>query len=668
MSLKRLIKPTRGVALLTAVMFALILLAVARGMLYLRVGMGSEHEELKRRAEQASLAGLEYAKSQLAKKNDWAGNDPLGTTVDSSELKVVESAGNVIGLMQFEDGGKAQFRIRFNAQDGPDGADAKDDPNSDFFVNHKWLSANNLTGNSTVLVPAVDDNFRANTGVDAKSKLPPHAVLIQVEGRAGPSIDGLSFAQPNATVSGFVVGTKAGAVLKTVLQEQDVNAVLQSRAGLQLEKSGEFLVKNVDGSSSAIRSKGLVDLVDGANLVMPNKGTVYCSGGASGFSGSYDSSQVTIKDEASTGSDLLNIDWGDLAALENPDEIYAGVYVMWPQLGSDPPSLHYYNMSYKQYLEDVYLPMVTTGKITNEGTRVEEHFENVSPPQDPDSGGRGDGAHIKIESNAITVVNDLKIVNTTSSDGKTVEDFVVIPLDNPSCDGEEDLKTRGEDGTPYARPKEMGRVAKPGTAVGMELTPGAGTGATAPVTKPVGDARLSINIIDSTISTAGNMMLKGSTLSLANATLRGEKNLLLNTPSLSVQGSGADQSNLSLYFKNDILISTDSMVDLSGGAQSTAYGSFAVNGTIYSWGDIKIRTAPSSGGDGASGGAYSVTGSMIAFGRDLITGEPSNNKGNVSIAATSTTLTFDPAASAGIVDPNYLAEHAVLATTSFELR
>ncbi len=619
----------RGIALLTAVMIALVMSVVARGILHLQIGLTSQQNQLEKRARLAATSGLEYAKSQLAKDTKWKGSDTRGTTVDNGRLTIKEQDGVVIGLMRFEDGGQAQFRIRFNAQDGSGGVDDLGDPSDGYFVDNLYLSMNNLGRSSEADLPRVRSNFKADPS-ESDGKVPGRSVLIQVEGRAGQGIDGLSPAQPNATPSGHVTQASAQAVLKAKLPETTENAVLQTAGNIDFS-GGQLEVSSADTASPAIRSKKKItaqhsDSTGDAPLSMPGGGNVYCQDGALGLTALYDSNQVTVREEL-PNNDLLQISWDQVEKAGPGYQINAGVYVLWPGIPSasmtdGAPELHYYDMSYQEYRSNIYEPYILQGTLPpDQGVVVNTYFTNT--------GGEGhgptsDAPKVRVTNNQIFISGDLTIAKTSNTG-----DFALIPLcDAPLSSSE-------------PRPP-LSAAAADGKTVDIQ-----------------GGDPLTINIMNSKVQAQGDLVLKGAVLNVNDTTLIGEQNLILNTKSLSVTGSGSDETNLSLYFKGDVTVSTLSTASGPLGTAGDTYGDFSIAGTVYSWGDI-LADVGSQGG-----GKFEFRGTMVAYGGNPDDPrDPNSNKGGFRLLADSAKLIYDPTTVTQVVSPEDLGNSIVFTAAS----
>lgn len=606
-------------------MIALILSVIARGILHLQLGLSSQQSLLEKRARLAATSGLEYAKSQLAKDTQWKGTDARGTTVDNGRLTVKEKDGVVIGLMRFGDGGQAQFRIRFNAQDGSGGFDDLGDPSDDYFVDNLYLSMNNLGRSSEASFPKVRPNFTADLS-ESDGKVPGRSVLLQVEGRAGKGIDGLTAAQPNAAPSGPVTQASAQAVLKAKLPETNENSILQTAGDIRFSGS-ELHASSADSTPPAIRSKKKIkaERSDGggeAQLSMRGGGNVYCQDGVLGLSALYDSNQVTVQEEL-PNNDLLQISWEQVEKAGSGYQINAGVYVLWPPLQSTqstPAELHYYDMSYDEYRRTIYLPMVQSGQLpSNPGVVVDTNFSNTGGTAFNSGGGSG---LVQVRGNNISIGCDLKIAPTSQTG-----DFAVIPLSDAPLNSSE--------------PQAPQNLVK-------------GDGG---IVEVRGGDPLTVNITGAKVQTKGDLVLKGATLNVTDATLLGEQNLILNTTSLSVTGSGSDETNLSLYFKGNVTMSTRSKG--FGTQKEETYGDFSIAGTVYSWGDILADV----GGQG--GGKFEFRGTMVAYGGNPEEPrEPGSVKGGFTLLADAAQLIYDPTTVTQLVSPEDLGSSIVFSATS----
>jgi hypothetical protein len=619
----------RGIALLTAVMFALVMSVVARGIMKLTLGAQSQQSVYEKRARQAAISGMEYARSQLAKESDWRGADPLRKTIDSPTFVVEEVDGNVVGRITYPDGGRAQFRIRFNGQDGPAGFDDRDDPEAAFVIDNSLLSVNNLNKSGQVDLPQIDGNYAAMTG-SSQGKVPAHAVLVQVEGRAGLGIDGMTGI--NSAPSGYVRVVRLEAMLRATLAQQSGPAVLQSAGNIAIRVEEEVDVSSADDTDPSIRSKQSI-AVNGpmgslGDLTMED-GHVYSLDSA--LSANYDPSEVTVHDEAPSSS-FLELTWDQVNKPgEEAVELAGGVYVLWPPettgggsgfTGPPDPGakLHYYDMSYDQYLQEIHLPYVMMGILPpNEGLVVSQDMSETRPAGDAGQHPNG----ILINDSEITINEDIAVVESTG--GHT--DFAVIPLSDA--------------------PMGSSQPKAPATA-----TTTSGTSASIYGADP-----LTVNISGSRIYSQGRMVFKGADIQVSQATLIGESGLTLNTGDLSVVG---DEQNLSLYFKGDI--------EMSSYGMNEQYGDFDITGTVYSWGNVYAYLSEP-GPTMAGSGLFGFRGTMVAYGGDPANGTPgAQSPGEISVLARRSELIYDPTTVTQLVDPEDLGQDLVLTSTSIWIR
>jgi hypothetical protein len=607
----------RGIALLTAVMFALVMSVVARAVIALNTGAASQQAIYEKRARQAARSGLEYARSQLARDADWKGDDPRGRTVDTASLVVEERDGNVVGKLSFSDGGKAQFRLRFNGQDGAGGFDGRENPESSFWIDHKLLSINNLGESSERDEPEIDDSF-AVVPDTACGQVPAHAVLLQVEGRAGPGLDALGQTL-NGQPSGYLSTAQLGSVMKLAVEQQAGPAVLQAGGTVVVKSENPVLVGSTESDGPSLRTKqtmAIEDLVGGTGTLTMEDGDVYTADGA--LSANYDSAEITVHEE-DAAADFMELTW-DQVAKPDPEhsvDLKAGVYVLWPpdttggSGTNDPPpsgaTLHYYDMSYNQYMMEIHAPYVMLGQLPpNEGEIVSQDFSGQRGG-DQSAGPPTNG--ISIDGGQISIVADVAV--TESDLGNT--DFAIRPLNDVQMSA----------GDP-----------PPGSTIG-------GGNSQEP---------LVLNIDNSRVYTQGRMIVQGGQVNAEGATLIGESGLIFNAPELTVTG---DEQNLSLYFKGDILLSS-----FRGG--SSDYGDFDITGTVYTWGGITAGMA----GFGAPGGDLRFQGNMVAFGGEPGANSPGTSGGNVLLAVSSAELIYDPTSVAQVVDPETMGEQVTLSSLS----
>lgn len=173
-------------------------------------------------ALQAAQSGMDYAITQLQLNKAWRG-DSNAKYWDSgsseatyrkissdSGVQVVESYGNVIGLMESRSGQKAAFRIKFNYEDSSDDVKKKtpcsrfaaggaEEPKPAISIDMPYVSINNLNNKTEALAYRANTNGKGiaeNThnlelaGHDEMIRsyanhVPPERICLIVEGLAG---------------------------------------------------------------------------------------------------------------------------------------------------------------------------------------------------------------------------------------------------------------------------------------------------------------------------------------------------------------------------------------------------------------------------------------------------------------------------------------------------
>ena len=620
----------RGVALLMAMMFAMLMGVVARGIFRLTLGAQSRQTFYQERARQAALSGLEYARSQFARESDWKGDSPIGTTISTEGLVVREVNGNVFGLVIYPDGGKAQFRIRFNHQDGPGGSDGLPNPPSGSKILSKILSINNLEPNAPVEVPGQDSNFQVDQSKPKKGTVPAHSAWIQVEGRAGTGVDQLTTSTISSEPSGFVDTVEVESILKVELDEPMAPAVLQSAGDLDLTTVDGVTIESLDDSSPAIRSKQSISVHTPENadgLLEMEDGHVYARD--SDLRANYDPNELTLHSEQAS-ADLSNLKWEQVTKPSGATSLKlpAGTYVLWPPLSvnGEPPTspngvLHYYEMDYPTYIERIHNPYIQIGKLPPPGAL---QGITLSPSlAELKTGAEQSPGALKIDLNKVHVNQDL-IINPV---GK-VDDFAVIPLFHGAMKSD-----------------EMGNVL---TAAAF----------TTESVKPTDGGGLQLQINSARIQSQGDMIFKGGSIEARGATLIGESNLEFNTPSLSVT---AGESNISLYFKGDINLS-------SFNKANEKYGMMKLAGIIYSWGNVNILTGEDAKAYDAWGNLDFI-GSLVAYGGDPLSEEPGQNeKGAISVVSKSAKITYDPTTVGQLSSPEELNQATLITSVGSWIR
>ncbi|MFA5505230.1 MAG: hypothetical protein WC423_07375 [Vulcanimicrobiota bacterium] len=189
----------RGIVLISVVFIAILIsMYVVSAHILNRSRFGGMKQTAENRlAEEAARSGLEYALARLEENPEWKGA-LNAVTVDTPELVVVEDRGNVIGILR-TDVGTAQFRLRFNYQDGSGGGDDMDDPSSAMSFDSPHISLNNLTGGSDQPLYLGDGSgYSASSPVGVVKQ---GTVALAVEGRVSRELEQAGSSNPNPTLS-----------------------------------------------------------------------------------------------------------------------------------------------------------------------------------------------------------------------------------------------------------------------------------------------------------------------------------------------------------------------------------------------------------------------------------------------------------------------------------
>ncbi|MBT9582948.1 hypothetical protein IV102_06335 [bacterium] len=305
-------------------------------------------------AHRAARSGIAYALARIKADPQWRGNDN-GTVVNEPDLIVVEKDGNVIGLLK-QGGLAAQFRIRFNYQDGPGGGDGLADPTG-LEIQVPLVSFNNLLGNSAKPVPKADGSgFSVPATPVTHTTLQPHTVYLVCEGRCGDWLRNASDTNPNPAepTFGSVTRARIETAYKVTNLGQPVTAAVAASASSFITQIGPDVIGEnnsliLDSSVSSVmgRLRSRDDMTvqggDTDNLTAPQSGERRVRATKT-FSGAA-STTVTAQTELESDG-LYSIQWSDVhqAAPGPSNQIQAGVYTVWQD-----GTLHYYDMDLASY-------------------------------------------------------------------------------------------------------------------------------------------------------------------------------------------------------------------------------------------------------------------------------------------------------------------------------
>lgn len=449
----------RAFVLLSSLMLAVVMVmfvaaAVELGPGGLRFGRSGQERVS---SEQAARSGLDYCLAQLRLDPNWRG-DKNSTTVSRPDFVVSESFGNVVGLIRAEDGNWVQFRVRFNFQDGPGGADNfAADPA--FAVDHPYVSFNNLLATLPAGVPRADGSgYRVTSSSQTAFQLPGGCASLAVEGRSG-----LRGAEP-ATPWVLFAATGPRVVVEAVFQRntQAVTQTFQPSGSMAGKDFRVELDKNVGTVSVTaaqptdtprLRAKSAAAVTGGAaqNYLSP-QGEVRTKAGVLGAA--YDASQTSVVPEPLIDP-YFQLAWNQVKKASSSGPVLkGGTYVWW-----DDGSLHYYDMSYSDYVNYMQDPanvndpgttpvlpttvqfvdqdglkmMIVSGDVYVEGSDlgvtemavIPRNGAADAPPGDPEEGGGAAGVKafaIDASTNPTLIVNFLQQSGQPGSGGFELRD------------------------------------------------------------------------------------------------------------------------------------------------------------------------------------------------------------------------------------------------------
>ena len=346
----------RGIVLLSILVLTLLTTFFIGALIQmnpsrLRRTVHSERHDL---AGAAAKAGVEYALARLSQDPHWRG-EGSGLTVDSPGLVVREDQGNVWGWVRPGEGEWAGFRLRFNYQDGENGADGLPQPSRS--MNYSGISVNNITGASEKLLPIGDGpsfSFQGRTGYP----VPEYSVALLVQGFVGPGISpqNLDIAE-RASGSELVFREVEGLYKVSRLTDSLLDgAVLQAGADSEFvlgASGGEgkgYLRLMADGQIARMRTKGNSTIRQGVGKsaefnFYPDVDAEVRVGGS--FQAKHNK---TFSQKPELPNDvMLKVEWSKVSNSSQTDRmtIPGGVYAV-----SDAGSterVKYYPMSFKEY-------------------------------------------------------------------------------------------------------------------------------------------------------------------------------------------------------------------------------------------------------------------------------------------------------------------------------
>jgi hypothetical protein len=341
----------RGIVLISVIFISVLIgMYMVSATILNRSRFGGMRQTAESRlAEEAARSGLEYALARLEENPNWRGGLNT-TTVNTPDLIVVEDEGNVVGIMK-TGAGTAQFRLRFNHQNGSGGTDNMDDPSGPMLFDSPHISQNNLTGRSDALL-YYGDGVGNSASTVAPNVVEPGAVALVVEGRVSRGFDQATAANPNPSVSRVLSARVVEGFyrVKSVTSEQLTDAV--GMAG------GKFDAKLYDGTARML----LGDTRDTGNpTIRVRGGDMTVEDVDSGSDGTVDGTngEIRVGSGSNVNADLATgigteveqtndhfyqLVWDDVTQPSGTNTLQAGVYEV-----RDDGRIYRYEMNFEDY-------------------------------------------------------------------------------------------------------------------------------------------------------------------------------------------------------------------------------------------------------------------------------------------------------------------------------
>lgn len=631
----------------SALLIAMVMAVVVRGLLRSNPALQANHANTQRRALEAARSGLEYAKSRLGADPQWKANLSSSLVVDTPSLKVLEDRGNVIGLLSFDDGGRARFYLRFNFQDGSGGPDGLDDASA--VLPMTGVSYNNIGSSATVMVPSADpDNYRVSSPPASVQELPGRAVVLHVVGEAGVGLSSMQDSNLYQEPTGFTHRETVASVLAAEVDLSGGDAVVMAGGGVDVTvaSGSEISFDGAEDTPGRLRTKKGIALREGAGEAdvrftgdNAEIGFDENIGVTANFVGGTVPSETN--EFVSDGVDFYNLPWEDVDTADSAPgtsqavHLPGGVYVLW-----SPDEIRYYDMPVADYLSQAEgltePPMAPTTVITS------SNFSEVRSPENVSNNPEG------IE----FTTQGVYLEQNNSGPGYAMQGPQV---------GDEGLLSISKDLYVKASATGTQDFALVSRDLTTEITGHASIGGSggedggSPPPPPPSDMAVAVQIQQATVSCDANMYLRSGKIGLLEATLTGPGSLFLNTMELT---GTAGHENLSVYFQDDVTISS---------YNGSRYGVINLAGTLYSHGNIAIEAGQE--GLGANlWGKFTLEGNIVSYGGDPAQGTPGISGGAFSLIAKDADFVFDPTSVAGLFDLSEgLPEHVVLTSSSFNV-
>lgn len=647
-------------------------------------------------AQQAARSGLEYALARVQANPAWRAAGVRKVVVNDGTLTVVEQQGNVVGLLN-QEGQLSQFRIRFNYQDGAGGADGLPDPGA-LAIQSPWISFNNLPSNSQVDVPRADGPNGAVTASPViRTQLPPHAVHIVVEGRAG---DWLRTATANNINPAPGFGTVSAVQIESTYKLSTESLILPS----VLSAAGEIKTRLPNGNGRSLRldsadRSAVPRIRTRGNLTVqggPSNGANLTAARAGEFallaSGVFSGTRALTVTRATEGAnqDFYNIKWSQVRQADGSNVMPAGVYTVDQQ-----GLLRYYPMSLADYNALMTanpaspgvtptLPASVAYTHTN-GNNVKATFTvkadtliqpaglvndiAIIPKKGVDPGpDAGSGTPTADEWSAAFAqpshfdpgdqrfhydANISNLLHQVHNDGRfNWSDLPNIHAENLDNANPVEFRQNGGGGNPQdvmaasiplLGPKILAFVAAHPTdpSIAPALTSlGLSNGGLSQLPN-VSDTLRASDITVKFKPNASSAVLSAPGTVTLGAKLTGDGGSIASAGSIKLVGLGVDFSatsvpneGVSLYSKKDVLISTYD-------SDAQRYRDVALKGVVYCWGNLTAVLGNTSLNNASKWAQFKLTGALIAYGKDP-EALGAATAGKVNFTAGNVLLKFDP--------------------------
>ncbi len=424
-------KLSRGMFLISTLLLSVVVALFVGAGLKMATSNLKANQRDAHRALFAAESGLRYVQSRQASDYTWTADG--GLVVNEPDLVVHEDQGNIVGILRTEGGDYAQFRVRFNYQDDSAGdADGRPDPNL-YFIDSAYVSVNNLLGGSPVSVPRAEGpSWEVTSSSPSPYKVPTGTMCVIVEGRYGPGLN-LDPSSLNPSVQGKVTTRVVEAYLEAPAPPGADSAAMAGRdMDFYVEGSDTVTLSAKDDElASRVRSRANISVQGGGspNLVSRN-GETYTYDGS--LQADADSNIQPLTED--TSRSFYQLSWSDVRQATSSDPtLPAGTYVIW-----DDGSLHYYDMSYREYAAHIELNPTDAGNTLDPSNLPAGMTLDTSDPTKP----------------RITINQNLFVEETGNTD-----EFSLIPrkgAQEDPPDGSDDLASMASEAAGNLAPGYVG--------------------------------------------------------------------------------------------------------------------------------------------------------------------------------------------------------------------